>query len=69
MRITGKIGCVYVLLVAALGGCASVTTHVTLLDPAQKFTPTQNVAILLEMPPRPHVKLALIEAQGSGCAR
>lgn len=55
----------YALLIAVLGGCASVTTQVTVLDPAQKFAPTQTVAILMEFPPRPHVKLALIEAQGT----
>lgn len=65
MRITRKSGFVCALLAAALGGCASVATQVTLLDPAQKFTPTQNVVILLELPSRPHIKLALIEAQGT----
>ena len=49
----------------ALGGCASVATQVTVLDPAQKFAPTANVAILMEFPSRPHVKLALIEVEGT----
>ena len=53
-----------VLIIAALAGCASVATQVTLLDPALKYAPTQNVAILLDYPPEPHVKIALIEAQG-----
>jgi hypothetical protein len=52
------------LLIAALAGCASVATHVTLLDPARQYAPTQNVVLLLDYPSRPHVKIALIEAQG-----
>ena len=53
------------LLGAALAGCASVATQVTLLDPAQKFAPTKNVVILLDYPAQPHVKVALIDAQGT----
>ncbi|MBI4192783.1 MAG: hypothetical protein HY525_19900 [Betaproteobacteria bacterium] len=52
------------LLAAALAGCAAVATQVTLLDPAQKFAPTERVAILLDFPAQPHLKIALIEAQG-----
>ena len=48
----------------ALAGCATVTTHITLLDPAHSYAPTQNVVLLLDYPPRPHIKIALIEAQG-----
>ena len=54
----------FVLIVAVVAGCASVTTRVTLLDPALKYAPTQNVAILLDYPPQPHHKIALIEVQG-----
>ena len=54
-----------VLLIAAVvAGCASVSSQVTLLDPALKYPPTQNVAILFDYPPQPHVKIALIEVQG-----
>ncbi|HEV2008290.1 MAG TPA: hypothetical protein VGQ88_06145, partial [Burkholderiales bacterium] len=52
------------LILAALAGCASVATHITLLDPARSYAPTQNVILLLDYPPQPHVKIALIEAQG-----
>jgi hypothetical protein len=52
------------LLAATLAGCASVATTVTLLDPAQKFAPTERVAILLDFPAQPHLKIALFEAQG-----
>jgi len=64
MRRKSGFGLACTLLAAALGGCASVATRVTLLDPAQKFAPTERVAILLEYPPQPHLKIALIEAQG-----
>ena len=64
MRRKSGFGLACTLLAAGLGGCASVATRVTLLEPAQKYAPTQHVAILLELPSRPHVKLALIEAQG-----
>ena len=54
-----------VLLIAAVvAGCASVATQVTLLDPALKYAPTQSVTILFDYPPQPHVKIALIEAEG-----
>ena len=53
------------LTIAALAGCASVATQVTLLDPARQYAPTQNVAILFDFPPQPYVKIALIEAQGT----
>ena len=52
------------LVIAALGGCASVATQITLLDSARQYAPTQNVVLLLDYPPQPHVKIALIEAQG-----
>ncbi len=42
-----------------------MSTQVTVLDPAQKFVPTQNVAILMEVPARPHTKIALIEVEGT----
>jgi len=53
------------LAAATLAGCASVATEVTLFDSAQKLTPTEHVVILFDYPPQPHVKIALIEAQGS----
>ncbi|MBI2319425.1 MAG: hypothetical protein HYU75_21105, partial [Betaproteobacteria bacterium] len=65
MRLTDKLRFACTLLAAVLAGCASVTTRVTELDPAQRYAPTQNVAVLLELPPRPHSKIALIEAQGT----
>src|SRR6188474_3253425 len=52
------------LAAAALAGCASVTTEITVLDPAHKFAPTEYVMLLLDYPPKPYVKIALIEAQG-----
>ncbi len=64
MRLEDKRGFACALLVATLAGCASVATRVTVLDPAQKFAPTQNVTVLLDLPPQPHSKIALIEAQG-----
>ena len=51
-------------LCAVIGGCASVATQITLLDPAQKFPPSGHVSIVFEYPPQPYIKLALIEAQG-----
>ncbi len=52
------------LLAALLAGCAAVTANVTVLDPAQRFAPTKDVAILFEYPPGPYTKVALIESQG-----
>jgi hypothetical protein len=57
--------CALLALALALGGCASVVTQVTVFDPAQKFEPTQNVAILTEFPTRAHVKVGLIEVEGT----
>ena len=34
------------------------------MEPAQKFPPSEHVSVLFEYPPQPHIKLALIEAQG-----
>jgi hypothetical protein len=65
MRSSASFACAPALLAAALAGCASVATYVTLLDPAQKFAPTEHAVILLDYPAQPHVKVALIEAQGS----
>jgi hypothetical protein len=56
---------VIALVAAILAACASVSTTVTVFDPAQKFPPAEHVAILFELPPQPYVKIALIEAQGS----
>jgi hypothetical protein len=49
----------------AAGGCASVSTQVTVLEPAQKFAPTQNIPILMDYPARAHAKIALIEVEGT----
>ena len=47
-----------------LAACASVSTHVVELDPAQKYPPTASAEVLLQKPARPHVEIALIEASG-----
>jgi hypothetical protein len=49
---------------ALLASCATVSTHVVQLNPAQQFPPTQNVEVLLQKPSRPHVDIALIESRG-----
>jgi hypothetical protein len=49
---------------AFLAGCASVTTHVVPLDPAQTYPPTQNVRLLLEKPDRPYTSIGLLESRG-----
>jgi hypothetical protein len=54
----------FTLAAAVISGCASVSTQVTVFDPAQKFAPTGNVVILLDYPAQPHVNVALIEAHG-----
>ncbi len=65
MRSQAQLTFALALLAAALAGCASVETQVTLFDPAQKFAPTEHVVILLDYPAQPHAKVALIEARGS----
>jgi hypothetical protein len=64
MRASGLLPLIFALAAATLAGCASVSTEVTVLDPTQKFAPTEQVAILFDYPPQPYVKIALIEAQG-----
>ena len=64
MRLTDKLRFTCALLATALAGCASVTTRVTVLDLAQQYAPTQNVAVLLDFPSQPHSRIALLEAQG-----
>jgi len=64
MRFTLTHACAVVFVATIVAGCASVATHVTVLDPAQKFAPTKDVAILFDYPPQPYSKLALIESQG-----
>lgn len=64
MRVTDCPALAFALLAAALAGCASVSTQVTLLDPAQNFAPTEHVVVLFDYPPQPYIKVALIEAQG-----
>lgn len=53
-----------ILVAAIMAGCASVTSRVTVLDPAQSFPPTRDVAILFEYPPGPYTRVALIESEG-----
>ena len=59
-----KLSLLFVLIAAVIAGCASVSTQVTQFDPALKYPPTQNAAILLDYPTQPHVKIALIEVEG-----
>jgi hypothetical protein len=47
-----------------LSACASVSTKVVELDPGKKYSPTQNVEVLLQKPTRAHVEIALIESTG-----
>ena len=65
MRLPATSAHALALLAISLAGCASVATEITVLDPAQKFAPTEHVVILFDYPPQPYVKIALIEAQGS----
>ena len=62
MRFHAAMRLLLVLAAAALAGCASVATDVTVFDQAQKFPPTDYAAILLDYPDQPYVKVALIEA-------
>lgn len=48
----------------ALSACASVSTQVVPLNPAQTFPPTQFVEILRQKPERPHIEIAVIESRG-----
>ena len=50
--------------VLALAACATVSTEVVELKPAQKYPPTQSVEVLLQKPTRPYVEIALIESRG-----
>ena len=47
-----------------LSACAAVSTKIVPLNPAVQYPPTQNVEVLLEPPPRPHVDIALLESRG-----
>src|SRR4051812_495490 len=49
---------------ALLAGCATVSTNVTVLDPAQKLAPTAHASILFEFPPQRYTRIALIEVTG-----
>jgi hypothetical protein len=64
MRLPATLRPLIALAAAALAGCASVATEVTVFDPAQKFAPTENAVILLDYPSQPYLKIALIEAHG-----
>ncbi|HEX5465008.1 MAG TPA: hypothetical protein VFW88_09880 [Burkholderiales bacterium] len=50
---------------ALLAGCATVSTHVVLLNPGARYPPTKNVRILLEKPKQPYHEIAIIDARGS----
>jgi hypothetical protein len=50
--------------VVLLSACASVTTRVVPLGPAQQLAPTQTVEVLLQKPQRPHAEIALLESRG-----
>lgn len=50
---------------ALVAGCATVTTQVVPLNPAQTFPPSQNVEILLEKPHRPYTSIGLLESRGA----
>lgn len=54
------------LLAAALSlsACATVSTQIVELNPAQKYPATQSVEVLLQKPSRPHLDIALIESRG-----
>ena len=54
------------ILAAALllSACASVSTQVVPLNPAQVYPPTQFVEVLLEKPARPYVEIAMLESRG-----
>src|SRR5687768_17395748 len=54
----------FCLAVLAFSGCASVSTQIVELNPAQKYPPTQSVEVLLQKPTRPHTEIALIESRG-----
>ena len=65
MRLSVTCRLIAALAAATLGGCASVATEITVFDQSRKFAPTENVVILLDYPPQPYVKIALIEARGT----
>lgn len=56
--------CLVLAMTLALAACATVSTQVVELNPAQKHPPTQSVEVLLQKPTRPHVDIALIESRG-----
>lgn len=65
MRLSKQQRLIPALAAAALAGCASVATHVTVLDETHKYPPTEHVVVLFDYPPAAHVKIALIEARGT----
>lgn len=52
------------LFAALMTGCAAVTTRVVRLNPAVQYPPTSNVEVLFELPSRPYVQIAMLEAEG-----
>lgn len=53
------------LVALTLSACSTVSTRVVELNPAQKYSPTERVEVLLQKPARPHVEIALLESRGS----
>ena len=54
-----------VLVTLLLSACATVSTKVVELQPAQKYAPTQSVEVLMQKPERPHVEIAFLESSGT----
>jgi hypothetical protein len=48
----------------ALAGCTTVSTRVLELNPAQKYSPTNQVDVFLQKPDRPHFEVAFLESRG-----
>lgn len=51
-------------LTLLLAACATVSTQVVQLNPAQHYAPTQHVEVLLQKPTRPYIDIALLESRG-----
>ena len=47
-----------------LAACAGVNTRVVQINTTHTFPPTQSVEVLLQKPERPHIEIALLEAEG-----
>lgn len=55
---------VLLLCAALVAACASVATRVVRLNPAVEYPPTSNVEVLFELPSRPYLQIAMLEAEG-----